>query len=92
MSKMLFLGLLLQWFCERYLIRPIFAPVQSYVQFSILKFAPIIGTLLIVIIKLFRIKDGDVGNVQNSNIYTIILDICLRMEKLLTGEPKCFGP
>ena len=57
---------------------PKLAPVQSYVDLSLLKGVPGMGSFLIVFIKVYSIKNGNVRNLQKLNTYTIILDIRLR--------------
>ena len=38
------------------------------------------GSFMNVVVKLYRYKDSDVGNIQKSNIFTIILDTSARRE------------
>ena len=46
------------------LFRPKFAPVQSYVDPSLLNVSTGMGSVLIVVIKLSSFKSGDVKNVR----------------------------
>ena len=38
------------------------------------------GSFLIIVVKLYSYVDSDVGNLQKSNIFTIILDTHVRCE------------
>ena len=42
------------------LFRPKFAPVQSYVTFSLIYGSPDMGSFLTIVIKLSRFKDGGI--------------------------------
>ena len=59
------------------LFRPKFAPVQSYVDPSLLNVSTGMGSFLIVVIKLSSIKDGDVRNLQKFKyIYDYFIHLC----------------
>ena len=38
------------------------------------------GSFLIIVVKLYSYKDSDVGNIEKSNIFVIILDLGVRRE------------
>ena len=38
------------------------------------------GSFMNVVVKLYRYKDSDVGNIQKSNIFAIILNLFVRRE------------